>query len=40
MSGIGLFLVAFAYAILYWGVNAIQEKDQGAFITYVFPFAK
>lgn len=40
MTGIGLFLIALGYAIVYWGVHAIQGKSQGSFVSYLFPFAK
>jgi len=40
MTGIGLFLIALGYSIVYWGVQAIQGHKQGAFTTYLFPFAK
>lgn len=40
MTGIGLILVAIGYAIVYWGIQAIQGNQQDSFISYVFPFAK
>jgi len=40
MIGIGLVMSAFGYAIIFWGINAIQGKDQPPFMTYVFPFGK
>lgn len=35
MTGIGLFLVFLGYTIVYWGVNAIQRKDQDTFAAYL-----
>lgn len=40
MTGIGLIVFAFAYAIIYWGINAIQEQSQDTFSSYIFPFSK
>lgn len=40
MAGIGLFLITIGYAIIYWGVNAIQGKKQKPFVSYIFPFGK
>lgn len=40
MTGIGLIVFAFGYAVAYWGTNAIQQQSQPSFATYVFPFAK
>jgi hypothetical protein len=40
MIGIGLFILAFGYAVVYWGINAIHGKSQGDFISYIFPFGK
>lgn len=40
MTGIGLLFTSLGYSIVYWGVQAIQGKSQGAFTTYLFPFAK
>lgn len=39
MTGIGLFLIALGYSVFYWGYNAIQGNSQGAFVSYLFPFA-
>lgn len=39
MTGVGLFMVALGYAIVYWGVQAIQGHTQGSFVSYLFPFA-
>lgn len=38
--GIGLIMMLYGYAIIYWGVNAIQGKPQDKFVTYIFPFAQ
>lgn len=38
MTGIGLFLVFLGYTTVYWGVNALQRKDQDSFASYLFPF--
>jgi hypothetical protein len=41
MTGIGLFLIALGYSVVYWGVQAISgNTNQGAFTSYLFPFAK
>lgn len=40
MTGVGLLLIVLGYAIVYWGVQAIQGKPQGSFVSYVFPFGK
>lgn len=41
MTGVGLFLIALGYSIVYWGVQAIEgNTQQGAFTTYLLPFAK
>ena len=40
MAGVGLIVAVIGYAILYYGINAIQGKSQGAFITYVLPFGQ
>lgn len=40
MAGIGLFLIAISYSIVYWGISSIQGNNQKPFATYVFPFAK
>jgi hypothetical protein len=40
MTGIGLFLGAISYAIIYWGVQAVQGNHQGTFMSYVFPFSQ
>jgi hypothetical protein len=38
MAGVGLFVTFFGYALLYYGINAIQGNSQAKFVTYVFPF--
>lgn len=40
MIGIGLFIIVFGYAIVYWGVEAIQGHSQDSFVDYIFPFTK
>jgi hypothetical protein len=40
MTGIGLLFIALGYSVTYWGVHAIQGEPQGAFTSYLFPFAK
>lgn len=40
MAGVGLFIAFFGYALLYYGVNAIQGNSQPKFVTYVFPFGQ
>lgn len=39
MAGVGLLIAFIGYAVLYYGVNAIQGNSQGSFVSYVFPFA-
>jgi len=38
MIGIGLFIIVIGYSIIYWGINAVQGKDQDSFMSYIFPF--
>jgi hypothetical protein len=38
--GLGLIIMYIGYAIIYWGVNAIQGKRQDTFVTYILPFGK
>lgn len=40
MAGVGLFIAFFGYALLYYGINAIQGNSQGTFMSYVFPFGQ
>lgn len=40
MMSIGLILILFGYATLYWGFQAIQGKSQPSYVTYILPFAK
>lgn len=40
MIGVGMFTMFLGYCILYWGVNAIQSKDQASFVQYLLPFAR
>ena len=40
MTGVGIVLFFVGYAVLYWGVNAIQSNTQTPFVESVFPFAK
>lgn len=39
MAGLGILIAFFGYAILYWGVEAIQGNNQPHFVTYVFPWS-
>jgi hypothetical protein len=38
MTGVGLFMISLGYAIVYWGIQAIQGNPQGSFVSYLFPF--
>jgi hypothetical protein len=38
MIGIGLFIIVIGYSIVYWGINAVQGKQQDNFMSYILPF--
>lgn len=38
LLGFGLMIAYLGYAILYWGVEAIQGKPQDSFASYLLPF--
>lgn len=40
MAGIGLVLLGISYAIMYYGIEAIQGNQQKSFASYVLPFVK
>ena len=37
MMGVGMIVMYLGYAIIYWGVNAIQSKSQPSFVSYLIP---
>lgn len=39
MTGLGLILLQIGYAVVYWGLQAIQGNSQDSFVSYVLPFA-
>lgn len=40
MTAIGLFVFFLGYAVLYWGLQAVQGNSQQSFVTYIVPWAK
>lgn len=39
MTGLGLILIQLGYAVVYWGLQAIQGNPQDNFVSYILPFA-
>jgi hypothetical protein len=40
MIAVGMIMLLWAYAIIYWSLKSMNNKTQPSFMSYVLPFGK